>query len=299
MTTAAEPSAQQRATLAHLATLMHLEGQIRLAKTIQELQFLAVNETRRLVPYEQAYLLGADTSGDTAYRVICASSVAIVERDAPAIRWLEQMAQALRQEQPGDEPRIVTAETCPEACREGWREHVHGHVLWCPLRHPDETVPGIWWFERESAWEENEMAIIQRLAGSVAYAWKAVAQRSRTWSVGITKPSAWLLGAAIVSALCVPVRVSTIAPVKVTAKDPTMVSAPMDGVIAEVLVPSNTVVAQDRLLFRYEDTNLRNQFRVAEKQLAVRRPNMPKRFRAGLPIRNERPRLPSKPPKRH
>jgi len=182
---------------------------------------------------------------------------------------LEQMAQALRQEQPGDEPRIVTAETCPEACREGWREHVHGHVLWCPLRHPDETVPGIWWFERESAWEENEMAIIQRLAGSVAYAWKAVAQRSRTWSVGITKPSAWLLGAAIVSALCVPVRVSTIAPVKVTAKDPTMVSAPMDGVIAEVLVPSNTVVAQDRLLFRYEDTNLRNQFRVAEKQLAV------------------------------
>jgi len=57
--------------------------------------------------------------------------------------------------------------------------------------------------------------------------------------------------------------------VKVTAKDPTMVSAPMDGVIAEVLVPSNTVVAQDRLLFRYEDTNLRNQFRVAEKQLAV------------------------------
>lgn len=269
MTTSTAPSAQELATLVHLATLTHLEGQIRVAKTIPELQFLSVNETRRLVPYEQAYLLGADTDGGTAYRVICASSVAIVERDAPVIRWLERMTQALRQEQPGDDPRILTEETCPEAGREGWREHVHGHVLWCPLRHPDDTVLGIWWLERESPWEENDVAIMQRLAGSFAYAWKSVAQRSRTWPARIKKPSAWLIAAAILSALCLPVRVSTIAPVKVMAKDPTIVSAPMDGVIAEVLVQPNTVVAQARPLFRYEDTNLRNQFHVAEKQLAV------------------------------
>ena len=269
MTTSTAPSAQELATLVHLATLTHLEGQIRVAKTIPELQFLSVNETRRLVPYDQAYLLSPASEASDAYRVICASSVAIVEREAPVIRWLEQMTHALRQEQSGDEAKILTEETCPESCREGWREYVHGHVLWCPLRHPDETVLGIWWFERESPWEDNDVAIVQRLAGSFAYAWKAVAQRSRTWSVRINTPSAWLLGAAIVSALCVPVRVSTIAPVKVTAKDPTIVSAPMDGVIAEVLVLPNTVVAQARPLFRYEDTNLRNQFQVAEKQLAV------------------------------
>ncbi len=52
MTTSAEPSAHQLATLVHLATLTHLEGQIRVAKTLQELQFLSVNETRRLMPYE-------------------------------------------------------------------------------------------------------------------------------------------------------------------------------------------------------------------------------------------------------
>lgn len=72
MTTSTAPSAQELATLVHLATLTHLEGQIRVAKTIQELQFISVNETRRLVPYEQAYLL-SHASGDTdAYRVICA-----------------------------------------------------------------------------------------------------------------------------------------------------------------------------------------------------------------------------------
>lgn len=269
MATSAQSSAQELATLVHLATLTHLEAQIRVAKTVEELQFLSVNETRRLVPYEQAFLLSHAGEAAGISRVICASSVAVVERDAPMIRWLEEMAQALRHVQAGDVPVTVTEEMCPDSCREGWREHVRGHVLWCPLKHPDETVLGFWWLERDYPWEENDQAIMHRLAGSVAYAWKAVSKRHRAWSARIKTPSVWLMAAAVVGALCLPVRMSTVAPVKVMAKEPTIVSAPMDGVIAEVLVPPNTVVTQHRLLFRYEDTNLRNQFLVAEKQLAV------------------------------
>jgi multidrug resistance efflux pump len=269
MATATEPTAQQIPALIHLAALTHLEGQVRAAKTVQELQFLAVNETRRLVPYQQAFLLTCDESGAAACRVGTASSVAVVERDAPLIRWLEQVAQALRLEHPGDEPMALTEETCPASCREGWRDHVQGYVFWCPLKHPDETVLGVWWFEREFPWQENDVAIVHRLAGSYAYAWKALSQKTRRWSATVKKPTAWLIGAALVAVLCVPVRVSTVAPVKVLAKDPMIVSAPMDGVIADVVVPPNTMVLQDRLLFRYEDTNIRNQFQVAEKQLAV------------------------------
>lgn len=298
MATSTAPSAQELATLVHLATLTHLEGQIRVAKTIPELQFLSVNETRRLVPYDQAYLLSPAGGDSDAYRVVCASSVAIVEREAPVIRWLEQMTHALRQEQPGNEPKILTEETCPETCREGWREYVRGHVLWCPLQHPDDTVLGIWWFERESSWEENDVAILHRLAGSFAYAWKAVAQRSRIWPAKIKTPSAWLIGAAIVAALCVPVRVSTVAPVKVMANEPTIVSAPMDGVIAEVLVPPNTVVAQARPLFRYEDTNLRNQFQVAEKQLAVAEAEHAQAIQGGFADPQRKAEAPSRPQKR-
>jgi len=132
-------------------------------------------------------------------------------------------------------------------------------------------VLGGWWFEREFPWEENDVAIVHRLAGSFAYAWKALSKRTRSWSATIKKPSYWLIGAAIVAGLCLPIRVSTMAPVKVMAKDSIVVSAPMDGVIADVVVPPNTMVLQDRLLFRYEDTNVRNQFKVAEKQLAVAR----------------------------
>ena len=282
MATTTEPTAQQIPTLIHLAALTHLEGQIRAAKTLPELQFLAVNETRRLVPYQQAFLLTCGDAGPDGCRVATAASVAVVEREAPLIRWLEQVAQALRREYPGDEPMALTEETCPASCREGWREYVQGYVFWCPLKHPDETVLGAWWYEREFPWQDNDVAIVHRLAGSYAYAWKALTKKSGGWSATMKKPSAWLVGLLLAGALCVPVRVSTVAPVKVMAKDPVIVSAPMDGVIADVVVSPNTMVLQDRILFRYEDTNIRNQFQVAEKQLAVARAEHAQAVQAGF-----------------
>ena len=36
-----------------------------------------------------------------------------------------------------------TEELLPESLRSGWREFVKGHVFWCPLQHPDETVLGL------------------------------------------------------------------------------------------------------------------------------------------------------------
>ncbi len=73
-----------------------------------------------------------------------ASSVAVVDRDAPVIVWLEQAVQALaRAGDTSEQPMVVTEELLPESLRSGWREFVKGHVFWCPLQHPDETVLGV------------------------------------------------------------------------------------------------------------------------------------------------------------
>jgi len=47
------------------------------------------------------------------------------------------------------------------------------------------------------------------------------------------------------------------------------VSSPMDGVIAEIDFPPNTYVSKGETVFLLEDTNLRNEYNVAEKTLAV------------------------------
>ncbi len=283
MATATEPTAQQIPTLIHLAALTHLEGQIRAAKTVRELQFLSVNETRRLVPYKQAFLLSTTQDGGGSHRVTNASSVAVVDRDAPMIAWLEQTVATLQQGAVlGEQPTVITEDLLPETLRAGWREFVRGQVFWCPLKHPDETVLGAWWFERDFAWQENDVAIVHRLAGSYAYAWKALSKKERSWGRTVTKPTWWVLLVAILTGLCLPVRMSAVAPVKVMAKDPVIVSAPMDGVIADMLVPPNHLVKAGTVLFRYEDTNLRNQFHVAEKQLAVAQAEQAQAVQAGF-----------------
>lgn len=283
MATTAEPTAQQIPTLIHLAALTHLEGQIRAAKTVQELQFLSVNETRRLIPYEQAFLLSSSDQKGEAQRVLNASSVAVVDRDAPMIVWLEQAVQALRRMGAmSEQPMVVTEELLPDSLRSGWREFVKGHVFWCPLQHPDETLLGVWWFERDFPWQENDVAIVHRLAGSYAYAWKALSKKEGSWSKKIRRPTWWLLPVALVAALCLPIRISAVAPVKVIAKDPIVVSAPIDGVIADVLVHPNQMVQAGTTLLRYEDTTLRNQFLVAEKQLTVARAEHSQAVQAGF-----------------
>lgn len=283
MATAAEPTAQQIPTLIHLAALTHLEGQIRAAKTVEELQFLSVNETRRLIPYDNAVLLSPSGSDQESCQVLSASSVAVVDRHAPMIVWLEQAVQALFQAEGGkQQPMVVTEELLPDSLRSGWREFVKGQIFWCPLQHPDETVLGAWWFERDFAWQENDIAIVHRLAGSYAYAWKALSKKERSWSKKVKKPTWWLLPLAVVAALCVPIRISAVAPVKVMAKDPIVVSAPIEGVIADVLVHPNQIVQPGTVLFRYEDTTLRNQFLVAEKQLTVARAEHSQSIQAGF-----------------
>ena len=281
-TTTAEPTAREIATLVHLATLTHLEAQVRAATTLEELQFVAVNETRRLVPYEQAILLSATDSEDTPYRAVTASSVAVIDRDAPMMVWLEEVVQAVRHAQPGDAPIVLEQEAIPESLRAGWQEFVHGHVLWCPLKHPDDTILGGLWIERESPWQENDVTIVRRLTGSFAYAWKALSTRQIGWTARLKQPSLIVIAVAVAGLLCLPVRVSTVAPVKVVATDPVIVSAPMDGVIADVVVEPNIMVEQDRLLLRYDDTNIRNQFRVTEQQLAVARAEQAQAIQSGF-----------------
>ncbi len=283
MATTAEPTAQQLPTLIHLAALTYLEGQIRAAKSVQELQFLSVNETRRLIPYDQAFLLSAPDSAQGPCRVINASSVAVVDRDSPMIVWLEQAVQALSQaSNTKEQPMVLTEDLLPESLRGGWREFVKGQVFWCPLQHPDETVLGAWWFEREFAWQDNDVTIVHRLASSYAYAWKALTKKEQSWFTQIKKPSWWLIPAALIAALCVPIRISAVAPVKVIPKDPIVVSAPIDGVIADVLVHPNQMVTVGAPLFRYKDTSLRNQFLVAEKQLTVARADQSQSIQAGF-----------------
>jgi hypothetical protein len=265
-----EAHEQVQPSVAALSTLLQLEGSARVAQSVKELQFLAVNETRRLLVYRQAFFLKAGNRDRTPYRVEAASSVAAIERDAPLILWVEQVIQSTRSTHRTDAPLRLSLDEYPDEIRTAWKEWSFPYVLWCPLRHPNQSILGGLWLARETPWQETDLTLVQRLTETYAHAWKALEGRknirqSRWLHSGLI----WLIAAGAAVGLCLPVRFSTLAPAKIVAKDPAVVSAPIDGVIARILVPPNTKVAEGEMILLYEDTNLRNQFEVADKNLAV------------------------------
>lgn len=252
-----------------LSTLLELEAAARNAQTVKELQFLMANETRRLLNYRQAFVVRKSLH-DRQACVEAASSVTLVERRAPLIRTVEQVAAGLDASQEARTPVRIGQTDCPAHLRQEWKDLSASHVLWCPLVPPNGTSLGGLWLAHDTAWQDHDVTVAQRLAEAYAHAWAALERSSRP---GRSTPFprrwvSWIMGL-VAAALCLPVRLSTLAPVEVIAKDPVIVSAPMDGVIGDILVLPNRLVTEGQTVFRYEDTNLRNQYEVAEKQLAV------------------------------
>ncbi|TKB95840.1 MAG: HlyD family efflux transporter periplasmic adaptor subunit, partial [Nitrospira sp.] len=267
---AAEVKPHSPPTNQALSVLLQLEGMVRAAQTQQELQFFFVNETRRLVPYRQAIVLTPPTPSAQSYHVQAASSVPVVDRTVPLMQWTERVIQALLKTASDDDVCSITEAECPAELRLEWKEFTAGHGLWCPLKHPNGQILGGLWLTRDQPWPDHEVTVMQRLSEAYAYAWLAVGSsnsRRRRWR--LSRTTMWILAIAMLGALAIPVPMSTLAPAKIVAKDPLIVSAPIDGVIAEILVLPNTVVSEGQVLFRFEDTTFRSEYEVTERNLDV------------------------------
>ena len=253
-----------------LYVLLQLEALVRAVRTLEELQFFFVNETRRLVPYRQAILLAPPTQPTQSYEVRAASSVPVVDRTVPLMQWTERLIRVLRKTSTGPDILRLTEADCPAELRTDWKEFTPGYGLWCPLKHPGGEILSGLWLTRNQPWAPHEMPVLQRLSEAYAYAWRAVGpSNSRRWRWGLNRTTTWILAGAALGALAIPVPMSTLAPAKIVAKDPLIVSAPIDGVIAQILVLPNTVVSEGQVLFKYEDTTFRNEYEVAERNLDV------------------------------
>jgi multidrug resistance efflux pump len=78
--------------------------------------------------------------------------------------------------------------------------------------------------------------------------------------------------AAIIALLVmVPVQLNALASAEITPINPIPITAPMDGVIKEILVKPNQIVKSDETLFVLDDTSLRNRLSVAQKSLEINR----------------------------
>ena len=260
----------QEPDLAAVSKLLQLESMARAASSANALQFMIVNETRRLIPYRQAYLFLSQHPIKRDCKLVCASSVAVIEKNAPFASWLEKALAVIFDNEAIGSQRLIDVAMCPEELKEGWNEYSLPFVLWTPLKLPDGTFIGGLWTTKETPWQDNELALMKRLGDTYAHAMVAITSRRNLYRRPKTVTfSAWIIILFLLAVFIKPIKLSALAPAEITAKEPVVVSSPMDGVISEIAFAPNTFVSIGETLFLFEDTKLRNEYNVVEKTLDV------------------------------
>ncbi len=248
------------------STFIQLEKASRHVNNLAELYFIICNETKKLVDYKQAVVFSVQHDKT---KIEAISATAEINQDAPFIIWLNTVMSHLVTHQ---KITTVSANDLPPNLQKDWQKWLPQYALFCPLLYKDKTLLGGIWLTKPTPWQENETTILSELTGAYAHAWHSV-----KYSKKISYMNSWwrqyhiskILFVAIILAMFLPVRLSVLAPAEIVARDPFIVSSPIDGVIKAIKVEPNQVIHQGDILFSLDDTDLRNRYQVSNKILAV------------------------------
>ncbi len=242
--------------------LLEFEAALRECANAAEIGYLAVNELPRLLRADQAMLLRpAPATG--ALRLTHVSSLSRIDGRAPLVRALEQRCaghMAMAEPAPIDLSGLETA-AGPFRLTNG---------LAAPLRVRRGEPAGLLLFAAAHAFQPADLVVAGRVATAIAHALSAFAPRGVAVRMSRRRKAFMLsaLGIVLVTS-ALPFRLSAIAPAEIVPRNADVVAAPLDGVVARILVDPNTPVDAGTPLVRFVDTELVGALAVAERNVEV------------------------------
>jgi hypothetical protein len=271
-----------------LQHLLQLDSDARQAVSPEALRYIIVNRTRLLVEYRQALLLDWRPGG---LRVNTVSDVSAPDDNAPYIRWINRFAKHHVRSEQSRKIHGIPATNIAHDSFTDWKEWAASHFVWIPLRHGTGDRQPYLLLVRDEPWKEEDTPLVQRLSETYAHAlW---AHRRKQWQQPFTVQRRILLAAMLVLLAClfIPVRQSVLAPAELVARKPWVVSAPLDGVVEKFHVEPSQEVCEGQPLFSFNDTALRNEFRVASEELSVAEASLRKARQGGFHDADQRSRI--------
>ncbi len=275
--------------MAEVADLLILQQKLRLADTKSRLGNLLVNDTGKIVATETAVFWHADSG-----RLEAVSGLPEPAWNTPFTDWMNVFCARLY-ERESKNPITVRADDVTREDQSRWKEFLAGGLVWVPLRSTAGSVGGLL-LSRSAAWKEEELGILGYWGLAGGHAVDAL------WHRTDRKPPAWkrfaerrfLVAFAVIVFLLMwmPVDLSVNAPAEVVPKNPDIVRAPIAGIIGEVHVAPNQMVAASDLILSFDDTPIRAQLDVVEQELAIANAELQRANQASVTDRRVASQLP-------
>ncbi len=208
-----------------IEALLILEAKTREAATLSELQFLIVNETRKLIECRQI-LLHRGSPFRAGWRIEKISSVSQVDRNAPLIKYLAtEIKTALRKEAwDQTEPIDINFKT------KGKDEaYPFQKGIYIPMKNQRGSDLGGISLLSENKISKQEIMLATRLASTYAHAWSALKPTSKTGWYLLSKRNLLIASILLILVGFIPVPLTVLAPVEVVARDALVITAPIEA----------------------------------------------------------------------
>lgn len=261
--------------------LWDLARKARQAESDRELGFLLVNETLALVPYRQAALWLADAGTWSL------SGVVQVDAHVPFVQWFELVCrhvQGMTKEHDG--PFSFTAADLPSELATDWGHWWPEQALWVGSNRAFQGGPpkaqGGAIFLRDAAWKADEQAVLHEWCEIWWHAFSVLHRPSlHSGARGLSKALAWRAQrpwwqqrrlwwlALLIAVLLMPVRLTVLAQGELVPSRPTVVRAPLDGIIDVFHVEPNQQVRRGQPLFSFDEIVIQSRLEVAQQALAT------------------------------
>jgi len=251
--------------LAALAGLLQIERRARDAASPEALAFLMVNDTHLMSAYRQAMFWRADSK-----RLQAVSGLASPEPDAPFTVWLNRFIRERLLTEP--QRRVLSIKDLEGEDRAQWAEHMPRHMLVLPLQRRDGPLLGLLLLARDVPWAEPELPVLDMLVDCYSHAWAALMGGGPRLVPGLRqhrRKLVWAVLALSLAAMFIPVRYSALAPAEISPQDPAVIRAPLNGVVAEIMVSPNQQVGAGDILARFDQRELDARLEAARQLLAV------------------------------
>jgi len=253
-----------------LSVFIQLEKQARLAVDVDELGFTLCNNTKKLLPYQQAIFFRMRPIG---IHIQTISATATLNQDAPYIVWLNKLIKHTANSATGKQLSVLDKANYPESIVSQWQEWLPAEILWCPFVDKQQQLVGGLVFTREQQWHQHETTLLGELMNAYTHAWiNLIKQQSPLLKkISVTKNKKWFWGAVatVFMVMLLPIRQSVLAPGEIAAHKPEVISVSVDGVIQKIVVEPNQKVKKGQELFRLDPITFENQYEQAEKNLQV------------------------------
>ncbi|MCF6767822.1 HlyD family efflux transporter periplasmic adaptor subunit [Thiotrichales bacterium 19S11-10] len=252
-----------------LATLISLEHNARQAKTLNELAFFIVHNAREMFAYDKAIVWQSRGIFRVTPKAI--SRISQVDKNSPFSQWISSVIKSAIKRNKNSDASLwyVSVSDMPDSLKDSWPSHVSDYLLICPFKTDYGEINGGCVFSMQKLPDEEENKRIEWLIQAVNYYWQSLCEKSKFSGHWFKWRKRYTWGIIFVIALVMffPVSQSTIASATVVARDPLVITSPMDGVIESFEIKPNERVKKNQILFRIDDRDLKNANELAKKEL--------------------------------